>query len=102
MAPRRRTARVWLGAIALLVVAGCENKKAPAEKAGEAAEKAAESAAARAGEGPLDRHVAGEVAEERAELAVDVGASDAEVKRLEGKPAETAAEDLQKPDSGAY
>ena len=91
-----------LGALALVAAVGCENKNAPAEKAGAAAEKAAETAAARAGEGPLDRHIAGEVAEERAELAVDVGASDAEVKRLEGLPAETAAEDLQKPDSGAY
>jgi hypothetical protein len=88
--------------LATTMSVGCENKKDPAEAAGEQAEQVAQERAKAAGEGPLDRHVAGEVAEERAELAVDVGARDAEVKRLEQKPAETAAEDLAKPDSGAY
>lgn len=86
---------------ALLSTFGCETKSGPIEAAEKQAEQAAEQRSADAKEGPLDQHLAGEVAKERAELAIDVGASDAEVKQLEKQPAETAAQDLNKP-GGAY
>lgn len=82
--------------------AGCAGKDPRAEAAGDRAEQAAEERAAAEGKGPLDRQIAGEVAKKRAELAVDVGASEEEVKELEKKPAQTAAEDLAKPNTGAY
>lgn len=94
--------RALLISAASLAMWGCENKKSPADKAGESAEHAAQEQAAAAGEGKLDQQIAGEVAKERAQLAVDVGENPAEVKRLEGEPAQTAAKDLAHPDAGAY
>lgn len=97
---RRQTRAGMLAAAAIAMLAAC-TKEGTNQKAQESAEEAAQQRAAKAGEGPLDQQIAGEVAKERAELAHEVGATDAEVKRLEGKPAQTAAEDLQKP-GGAY
>ena len=85
-------------AAAFVALVGCDRDSKPSEQR---AEEAAEQRAEQRGEGVIDQQIAGEIAEERAALANEVGARDAEVKRLEGAPAQTAAEDLNKK-GGAY
>jgi len=82
---------------------GCDKGSSPeAQAAGERAEEAQHERSEAAGEGPVDKAVAGKVAKERARLAVEVGETDAALERMEGRSADTAANDLNSPDSGAY
>jgi hypothetical protein len=81
-----------------IALIGCDHDSKPSEQR---AERAAEQRAEGRGEGLVDKQIAGEVAEERAALANEVGARETEVERLEKAPAETAAKDLNHP-GGAY
>ena len=56
----------------LAATAGCD-PNSEADRAGERAEDRAEEMAEENGYGPLDEHIRGEIAEEGAELAHDVG-----------------------------
>lgn len=85
---------------ALISLAACKDKNSAADRAGERAEEAAEQRVEAQGGDVVDKAIAGEVAERRAELAVDTGHTDKQVEQLKDKKAETAADDLNKPGGG--
>lgn len=74
----------------LVTTAACEGSGGPADRradeAGEMAEEITERNAALRGYGPLDRQIAGELAEERFELIIDAQDSSREAAGKPGGP----------------